>query len=50
MESYGRAKARVFMNQSKTDYVIYNADDKLVSALVTGSDAKLVPFPGKMHL
>jgi len=44
MEAYGRAKSRIFMNQSKTDYVIYNADDKLVSEIVAAADARPVPF------
>ena len=47
MESYGSAKANVFSNQRKTDYLIYNADDLLVSRLVEPSEARRVPFSKK---
>jgi len=44
MEEYSAAKARIFLNQRKTDYLIYNADDKLVSSIAASSEARLVPF------
>ena len=47
MDEYASAKARIFMNQRKTDYLIYNAEDKIVSSLVTQSEARLVPFSKK---
>ena len=47
IEEYAAAKARIFMNQRKTDYLIYNAEDKIVSSLVTQSEARLVPFSKK---
>lgn len=44
MENYGDIKSRVFTNQKKTDYLIYNADDPLVSNLVKKSEARLIPI------
>ena len=44
MEAYGTFKARIFMNQKKTDYVVYNSQDKGVCKLVQASEARLVPF------
>jgi UDP-N-acetylmuramoylalanine--D-glutamate ligase len=43
MERYGAAKAKVFARQTEEDYIVYNADDELVAALV--KDAKSKPFP-----
>jgi len=34
MDSYAEAKARIFMNQDMSDYVIYNANDPLVKKVV----------------
>jgi UDP-N-acetylmuramoylalanine--D-glutamate ligase len=47
MEEYAAAKARIFMNQGKTDYLIYNSEDKLVSQMATSAEARLVPFSKK---
>ncbi len=44
MEEYSQAKARIFMNQKKTDYLIYNAEDKTVASIVSDAEARLVPF------
>jgi len=44
MDEYIKTKGKIFENQKRTDYLIYNAEDKLVSKLVEGADAKLVPF------
>ncbi|MDR1293017.1 MAG: UDP-N-acetylmuramoyl-L-alanine--D-glutamate ligase [Clostridiales Family XIII bacterium] len=43
MERYGAAKANVFARQTEDDYLVYNADDELVAALV--KDARSMPFP-----
>ena len=47
MNAYAAAKARVFMNQKRNDYLIYNADDKLVNALASNSEAVNIPFSKK---
>jgi len=47
MGEYAAAKARIFLNQRKTDYLIYNAEDKLVSQLAGQAEARLVPFSKK---
>ncbi|MDR2610782.1 MAG: UDP-N-acetylmuramoyl-L-alanine--D-glutamate ligase [Clostridiales Family XIII bacterium] len=39
MENYGAAKARVFMNQGKDDFLVLNADDAGVMALATRAAA-----------
>lgn len=44
MEGYARAKARIFLNQGKTDYLVYNPQDSLVSEIVSHSIAKKIPF------
>ena len=44
MENYGKAKARIFANQTGEDYFVYNADDKLVTLLASDSYAKNIPF------
>ncbi|QFT88777.1 UDP-N-acetylmuramoylalanine--D-glutamate ligase [Bacillus sp. THAF10] len=47
LEEYGRAKARIFMNQTSEDFAVVNADDKKVMELVKGSGATIVPFSTK---
>jgi len=47
MKDYVAAKARIFLNQRKSDYLIYNAEDKLVRELVGSAEARLVPFSKK---
>jgi len=44
LRAYAEAKARIFMNQKKTDYLIYNAEDKLVSEMVLQAEARRIPF------
>jgi UDP-N-acetylmuramoylalanine--D-glutamate ligase len=44
MERYGAAKAKVFAYQTEEDYIVYNADDELVTALVKGAKSKPFPF------
>lgn len=42
--NYGKAKARIFENQDKTDYAIFNGKDNCVSALVSDAACQLVAF------
>lgn len=44
---YAAAKARIFLNQKKNDYVIYNAEDELVSQIVTKAEARQISFSVK---
>jgi UDP-N-acetylmuramoylalanine--D-glutamate ligase len=41
---YGEAKARVFMNQRKEDFLVLNFDDPLVKAFTKRTSATVVPF------
>lgn len=50
MEEYTYAKKKIFENQTKDDYLIYNADDPLVSEMVLEGKAKKVPFSTKKTL
>jgi UDP-N-acetylmuramoylalanine--D-glutamate ligase len=47
MEAYIEAKTNIFKNQSSDDYLIYNADDELVSEVVQSGQAQLIPFSTK---
>jgi len=47
MHEYAKTKARIFLNQGKTDYVIFNAKDQLVLELVESVVAKKIPFDTK---
>ncbi|MBI5698881.1 UDP-N-acetylmuramoyl-L-alanine--D-glutamate ligase [Candidatus Saganbacteria bacterium] len=47
IEEYAAAKARIFLNQKKNDYVIYNAEDELVSRIVTKAEARQISFSVK---
>jgi UDP-N-acetylmuramoylalanine--D-glutamate ligase len=44
IEEYGEAKARVFMNQQKEDFLILNFDDPLVKSYAQRTSATIVPF------
>jgi UDP-N-acetylmuramoylalanine--D-glutamate ligase len=44
MEEYARQKARIFMNQTGADYLIYNLDDPLVVEMVKPARARLIGF------
>ncbi|WP_181348915.1 UDP-N-acetylmuramoyl-L-alanine--D-glutamate ligase [Thalassobacillus sp. CUG 92003] len=44
LENYQKAKAAIFSNQTKKDYLVYNADQPVVVDLVQEAEATLVPF------
>ena len=50
MENYAAAKARIFVNQGPDDFLIYNADDELVTALAKKARSKKIPFSRKQAL
>jgi UDP-N-acetylmuramoylalanine--D-glutamate ligase len=50
MEDYRVAKAKIFANQGKGDFFIYNADDGVVVSLVEQCRAECVPFSRKREL
>ncbi|CAG9619804.1 UDP-N-acetylmuramoyl-L-alanine--D-glutamate ligase [Sutcliffiella rhizosphaerae] len=41
---YGKAKARIFMNQTKEDYTVVNVDDEIVMELVKEASSTIIPF------
>ena len=47
--SYRAAKARIFMNQSHEDLLVFDADDEGATSLVTGAPSELFPVSGR-HL
>ena len=50
VENYGKAKAKVFMNQRGQDFAIYNADDEKVTEYAQKSKAKKIPFSTEIEL
>lgn len=44
MEAYGQAKARIAANQTASDYLIINADDKDAFKLSSDTEATIIPF------
>ncbi|OGB89144.1 UDP-N-acetylmuramoylalanine--D-glutamate ligase [candidate division WOR-1 bacterium RIFCSPHIGHO2_01_FULL_53_15] len=48
LEGYIKQKARLFMNQTGDDYLVYNQDDPAVVEMVKAARSKLVPF-SKAH-
>ncbi|GGM20590.1 UDP-N-acetylmuramoylalanine--D-glutamate ligase [Paraliobacillus quinghaiensis] len=42
--NYKAAKTRIFENQTNDDYLVYNADDNEICALVNDASAKKIPF------
>lgn len=49
-KDYGAAKAKIFANQTKDDYVIYNEDDKSVREMVAHASGIKVPFSTRKRL
>ena len=50
MENYIAAKAKIFANQTKDDYFVYNEDDELTRNLVPLCPAKAFPFSSSKEL
>lgn len=50
MENYAAAKARIFMNQTKDDYFVYNYDDELTRPWAAQCPAVPVPFSRREDL
>ncbi|UTR15189.1 UDP-N-acetylmuramoyl-L-alanine--D-glutamate ligase [Salipaludibacillus sp. LMS25] len=50
MNDYVTAKMNIFLKQTSDDYLIYNADDRLVSEVVKKGQARLVPFSTRKDL
>lgn len=50
MEKYSASKARIFMNQTNDDVLIYNIDDEIVKNIVKSAKCKLLPFSIKQKL
>ncbi|MGM7701075.1 UDP-N-acetylmuramoyl-L-alanine--D-glutamate ligase [Pseudalkalibacillus sp. Hm43] len=46
-EEYGKAKARLFMNQTSEDFCVYNAEDEEVVQLVKEVKSTKIPFSTK---
>jgi UDP-N-acetylmuramoylalanine--D-glutamate ligase len=44
IDEYGEAKARVFMNQRKSDFLILNFDDPIVKSYARRTSATVMPF------
>jgi len=44
IEEYGEAKARIFMNQKKEDFLVLNFDDPIVKSFTTRTQAAVIPF------
>ena len=50
VESYGQVKARLFENQEKTDFAIFNDDDPEVRKLMNNVDGHKIPFRAENEL
>jgi len=50
MALYSKAKAKIFQNQDKNDYFVYNHDNDLVSILAKDTSAVCIPFSRKYIL
>ncbi len=44
LENYIEAKKNIFLNQTKDDFLVYNADDQTVITAVQDAKATLIPF------
>src|SRR5699024_7692012 len=50
VENYQQAKFNIFANQTKDDFLVYNADDPVLSDAVQHATATLIPFSLKKQL
>lgn len=49
IEEYARAKARVFQNQKKEDFLVLNFDDPAVKAMAKQASATVIPFSRELR-
>lgn len=49
IKEYGDAKARIFMNQQKIDFLVMNFDDPLVKAYAKRTSATVIPFSRQLR-
>jgi len=49
IEEYGEAKARIFMNQQKNDYLVLNFDDPIVKSYTGRTEATVIPFSRRLR-
>ncbi|WP_087973008.1 UDP-N-acetylmuramoyl-L-alanine--D-glutamate ligase [Oceanobacillus rekensis] len=50
IDNYKQAKFNIFKNQTKEDYLVYNADDQAITEEVKQAISKLVPFSVKTRM
>lgn len=50
MKEYAKAKAVIFKNQGRNDYLVYNFDDKRVAGIAQYARCKKIAFSRKGHL
>jgi UDP-N-acetylmuramoylalanine--D-glutamate ligase len=49
IEEYGEAKARIFMNQQKNDFLVLNFDDPTVKSYTGRTAATVIPFSRQLR-
>ncbi len=49
IEEYGEAKARIFMNQQKDDFLVLNFDDPVVKSYARSTAATVIPFSRQLR-
>ena len=49
LKEYAKAKANIALHQTRNDYLIYNAQDKIVKEVAQKSKAKKIPIKGKYY-
>lgn len=50
LKNYQKAKCNIFKNQTKEDYLVYNAEDPVIVHEVINATSKLIPFSVKRRL
>ena len=49
-QDYCLAKARLFMNQTREDYLVFNKEDKIVSDMIVSAQGISIPFSSEAEL